>query len=78
MNKLVIICLLTILGCKDKSSNVNVDTKKIEYTVDKYHTFEIVIVDNCEYLFGTYDSGGIVLSHKGNCKNPHHRDNNLK
>jgi hypothetical protein len=77
MNKILMIGLLIILGCKDKASNVDVDTKKILYTVDKYNTFEIVIVDNCEYLFGPSENG-MVLSHKGNCKNPHHRDNNLK
>lgn len=77
MNKLIIIALLSIIGCKSKSSNVDVGTNKIKYTVKEIHTFEIVIVDECEYLYAFY-SHALVLSHKGNCKNPHHRDNNLK
>jgi hypothetical protein len=66
MKKLLTISLLTIIGCTGPS---NVEKKKTTYIVrDNENTLELVIIDNCEYLYGPWGNA-TVLTHKGNCKN---------
>ena len=41
----------------------------------KYHSFQVIVIDSCEYLIkaephgvGKYSTGYGFMSHKGNCK----------
>lgn len=68
MNKILIIVfmlisMLAINGCRN-------ETKDIPFG---YATYEI---DNCEYIATQSAVSGIVLTHKGNCKNPIHKQEN--
>lgn len=38
-------------------------------------TYNIVIIDGCEYVQGWKGNsyGGPIMTHKGNCKNPFHK-----
>ena len=37
---------------------------------------KIIIIDGCEYIYGCIGGmDGILLTHKGNCKNPEHKGN---
>ena len=48
--------------------------------IKKGITYEITIIDGCEYILGTDNggyNGGYFLSHKGNCKNPIHYQNKV-
>lgn len=61
--------LLTISGCKKS----NVTEVKTDYIIDDNTPLKIVVIDNCEYLYGAWGNA-TVLTHKGNCKNDIHYD----
>ena len=68
-----IVFLALLSGLVSCSGPSNVDKKKTTYIVrDNELPVEIVIVDNCEYLYGPWGNA-TVLTHKGNCKNPIHQ-----
>lgn len=65
---LVSVCLYSC--CSDKNS------EPIRLDINGEAYYEIVIIDSCEYIFGTDTqayNGGYFLTHKGNCKNPIHK-----
>ena len=58
MKKLLLLALLTtmMVGCKDEKGR--------NYATDeKDYTYEVLVIDSCEYFRSTY-----ILAHKGNCK----------
>ena len=69
----VLLVAVFLVGCEKEPA-----TKANEYLSDKpvYEIvtgvkYRIVVIDSCEYLFGTDGgayNGGYFLSHKGNCK----------
>ncbi len=64
---LYISLVIVMVSCYEK----NVPIDKTEYVVYPGNTAEVVIIDSCEYLYGPWGNA-TVLTHKGNCKNPHH------
>lgn len=62
MKKLLIILSLALIGC-----DVRTETEKnIERIENRY---DLIIIDECEYLM-FYDVGRAgFMAHKGNCKN---------
>jgi len=54
-------------GCR----KTNVTEVKTDYVVDDNVPLKIVVIDNCEYLYGAWGNA-TVLTHKGNCKNKIH------
>lgn len=88
MNKAILILAILFTGCCVESK---IQTNKEESkTTDKAfvlksgywnmsYTLNIIIIDNCEYLFGCFGGAdGYVLTHKGNCNNPIHIYNKEK
>jgi hypothetical protein len=74
MKKTLLIALLILSGCANKyesETEVRYNDVPLKEIVDGVN-YQIVIIDSCEYIFGTDCSaynGGYFLSHKGNCKN---------
>jgi hypothetical protein len=60
--------LMVLASCEE----TNVERKQTPYTIDINHELEIVEVEGCQYLYGPW-GGSTVLTHKGNCKNPIHK-----
>ena len=73
MKKLFIaVMLLTLASCYEP----NVETKSTGHVIDPAREpLDVVTVDGCQYLYGDWGSGS-VLTHKGNCTNPEHYENN--
>lgn len=65
-------------GQENKNVPTDPPTKEREWIRDDVY-YNIVVIDSCEYIFGTdvwgYN-GGYFLSHKGNCKFCKIRENN--
>lgn len=71
MKNLLLICIvLAMYSCAEP----NVPSQETNYviSVSEKRELEIIVVDNCEYLYGSWGPGS-VLTHKGNCKNPIHK-----
>ena len=69
MTNLLLICtVLAMYSCAEP----NVPTQKTNYVLSNGGKLKIIIVDDCEYLYGPWGHGS-VLTHKGNCKNPIHK-----
>lgn len=73
MKKLFIaVMLLTLASCQEQ----NVESKSTDYVIKAgSNPIKIVNIDGCQYLFGDW-SHATVLTHKGNCNNPKHYENN--
>lgn len=73
MKKLFIaVMLLTLASCHE----ANVEGESTDYVIKTgSNPIKIVNVDGCQYLFGDW-SHATVLTHKGNCNNPEHYENN--
>lgn len=59
MKKLLLLALLAtiMVGCEEKNEDR-------EYaTCERGYTYEVLVIDSCEYYHGTY-----MLTHKGNCR----------
>lgn len=73
MKKYLIFLLLPILmGCQSSEQ-----TKAEERLDTTFTGYKIINIEGCEYIYKRYDvfSGIPVLTHKGNCKNPIHKNN---
>ena len=73
MKKLFIaVMLLTLASCYEP----NVKRESTGYVIESgSNPLKIVNVDGCQYLYGDWGYG-TVLTHKGNCNNPEHYENN--
>ena len=78
MKKLLLATLLIgmMCGCEEPT----IQSKRTNYTVPTVgggssNPLEICVIDGCEY-FNCEVRGGVVVSHKGNCKNPIHKGEN--
>jgi hypothetical protein len=72
MRKLILsLLLISALGCDD-SNNV-----KRQRAVIKIEGMDLQIlkIDSCEYLYGPWGNA-TVLTHKGDCSNPIHKEAN--
>jgi hypothetical protein len=67
---LVSLIFLFLFSC----SNSNKKSREKIKMKDSETLLEIVIIDNCEYLYGAWGNA-TVLTHKGNCKNLIHKYN---
>ena len=69
----IVICLA---GCdnsrKDKVGTVDATGRYFE--TGSTRAVQIAEIDGCEYLVSP-NGYGDIYSHKGNCKNPYHKDN---
>ena len=63
----ILIIFLVLTGCESS----NVETKSTKYRVNGLAPLQLVIIDGCEYLYGSWGTA-TVLTHKGNCIN--HKD----
>ena len=64
--------MLGLISCNVPERNV--PKTKTTYQIDnELHPLEIIVIDSCEYLYGPWGYA-TVLTHKGNCKNPIHKD----
>ena len=73
---LVSLCLATVsmgafIGCNSPRPNVS-KTKTTSQFDDKNRPIDIVVIESCEYIYGSWGYA-TVLTHKGNCKNPKHQ-----
>lgn len=74
MKKIILFTLAVgmIAGCTEPT----VKSKTTNYTIpsrnDVSRPLEICVIEGCEY-FTCEVRGGVVVSHKGNCKNPIHK-----
>ena len=69
MKSIIVFVFFTfgLFGC-GKSSLDSAENKDYNYK----EQYQIITIDSCEYI--EKDSyNGIVLTHKGNCKNPIHK-----
>jgi len=73
MKKLFIAAmLLTLASCQEP----NVQRENTGYVVLGYTTpLQVIKIYGCQYLFGDWGNA-TVLTHKGNCNNPEHYENN--
>ena len=78
MKKIILFALAVgmIAGCTEPT----VKSKTTNYTVPMIgggssNPLEICVIDGCEY-FKCEVRGGVVVTHKGNCKNPIHKGGN--
>lgn len=74
MYKLLFLFLL--VGCFDNEQTP--PPPKVQ-TITKFYEYELIVIDSCEYLvFGRnsehYHVNTHTITHKGNCKNPIHRE----
>jgi hypothetical protein len=61
--------LMVLASCKEP----NVKPKNTDYVIDAFGTeLEVIKIEGCEYLL-IYYSKSKSLCHKGNCKNPIHK-----
>jgi hypothetical protein len=66
-NKLLLLALaITITACEYYSEPAQ--KQETQYGL----TFDILVIDSCEYLFLDYRKSAI-FTHKGNCKNSIHK-----
>jgi hypothetical protein len=78
MKKIILAILL--IGMMGGCTEPTVQTKQTNYTVpmsggQASNPLEICVIDGCEY-FTCKVRGGVVVSHKGNCKNLIHKGGN--
>ena len=68
----IAVMLLTLASCYEP----NVKRESTGYVIQASSSpLKIVSIDGCQYLFGDW-SHATVLTHKGNCTNPEHYENN--
>lgn len=68
----IAVMLLTLASCYEP----NVKRKSTGYVIKAGSSpITIVNIDGCQYIFGDW-SHATVLTHKGNCTNPEHYENN--
>jgi hypothetical protein len=79
MKKIILVLALLLFSCTSKKT---LDIKEIK-EVNEFPswtipiTYKIIIIDSCEYIIGSDNggyNGGFFLTHKGNCKNPIHKN----
>lgn len=60
MKKIILFTFLAMImvGCEESTNN-----DRNYATDERGYTYEVLVIDSCEYLFSTYK-----LSHKGNCR----------
>ena len=69
---IVFLALLSgLVSCNSPKPNVS-KTKTTYQFDDKNRPIDIVVIDSCEYIYGSWGYA-TVLTHKGNCKNPKHQ-----
>ena len=69
---ILILALIGLVSCTEEET-VEVKKETINSTIDAY-AVKIVTIDSCQYLWvPKYKGAG--LSHKGNCNNPIHKEN---
>lgn len=69
MKKLLVVLVLVLFtSCNPPGSENDKHPEK---------TYKIVTIDKCEYIFISRRpfSSEMALTHKGNCSNPYHKDN---
>ena len=73
MKKIILIALL--IGVVSSCTERNVKTSPTKIVIESgYDPLEVVTIEGCEY-FKTYTAHHFfTLTHKGNCKNPIHRE----
>jgi hypothetical protein len=77
MKKITLILVFFILYSCGNNKTIN-PAKPANTLKDGYISYEIVTIDECEYILGHDNgvyNGGFFLTHKGNCKNPIHYQN---
>lgn len=68
----IAVILLTLASCYES----NVKKEDTGYVINAGRDpLDVINVDGCQYLYGDWGSG-TVLTHKGNCNNPEHYENN--
>lgn len=76
----IVVLMVLIAGCEEQTN----EPPKVLSEVDKVRNsmygpsgYQVLIIDSCEYIVGWGGGGygGPILTHKGNCKNKHHKDN---
>lgn len=77
MKKIIsIITIFTLISCRDKGDKVKTEFEQIELnrtSENCYTQYKIYTLEGCEYIavgYGNQRWG----SHKGNCKNPIHKN----
>lgn len=72
MKKLLfVLSVILLCGCNFKTT---VEPKETSFHYGNGMILNSYIIDSCEYL-GTMSGGGNdILTHKGNCKNPIHKN----
>lgn len=66
---MLIVLIMGMVSCTER----NVPRNKTKYVVgNSLAPLELVVVDSCEYLYGSWGNA-TVLTHKGNCSNPIHK-----
>jgi len=77
MKYLLLLVLLTFVIISDTKVNAAKETYRVENSMYVI-TYDIVIIGECEYIsyrFPGCKEASAGLTHKGDCKNPKHRDN---
>jgi uncharacterized protein YcfL len=68
----VAVASLLCFGCMSSSDTKAQNTQYWYVDIDDCK-FEIVTIENCEYIKNQVHGFRHVLTHKGNCKNPIHK-----
>ncbi len=72
MKKLLFSLLaISLVGCDFAP---NVESKETNFNYGNGNTLKVFTIDSCEYLGNMYGGGNDILTHKGNCKNPIHKN----
>lgn len=73
MKKLIILlAMLIITGCSEEQIQKRQKDENQSW-IDYNRGYKLRTIDGCEYIeTGVY--GGAVLTHKGNCRNPIHKE----
>lgn len=70
MKKIIGVFCLLLIGCGESQ----IEDSKI---VEKKQSYNVIEIDGCEYIevdSGILDNRIYSLTHKGNCKNPIHKN----
>ena len=77
MNKLIILCcaLVVTITLFFSCTKQNVKSTPTTFILQNGNgSLQLLTIDSCQYLYGPWGNA-TVLTHKGNCNNPQHRDN---
>ena len=72
---ILIFSMVLFIGCTDQgilSEENSMNRTAVE------ENYKVIEIEDCEYILYQYTSGYSghgFLAHKGNCSNPHHKDN---